>query len=155
MLRGTRRQWLSLLSVVPVAGFFNVLSDDVAEAKRRRKGKRKHTTRVPRLVTARVTFMGSQLVPSDIQSLVQFNEIDYDTNPSCFDLTTSRFIVPYTGTYTVNVQVAWKGSSSGQRKVLLLRNDTTVVAMGNGISSHESILTVANTTLKLRRGETL
>ena len=155
MARGTRRQLLSTLSVLPVAGAVSVPRDEAATAERRRKGKRKHNRRVPRLVTARVAFTGSQSIPSDVQSLVQFNEIDYDTNPNSFNLTTSQFTAPYSGTYTVNVQVAWKGTSSGQRKVLLVRNDTTVVATGNGISSHGSILTVANATVTLRRGEIL
>jgi hypothetical protein len=154
-VRGTRRWLLTLLSASPGVGVFIGLNDEAATAKRHRKGKRKHNKRVPRLVTARVTFTGSQLVPSDTQSLVQFNEIDYDTNPTSVNLTTSQLTVPYSGTYTVNVQVAWKGTSSGQRKVLLVRNNTTVVVTGAGIPAHDSILCAANTTANLRRGETL
>jgi hypothetical protein len=155
LVHGTRRRLLASLSASAVVGVFMGLRTEAGTAKRRRKGTRKHNKRVPRLVTARVTFTGSQSVPSDTQSLVQFNEIDYDTNPSSFNLTTSQLTVPYSGTYTVNVQVAWKGTASGQRKILLVKNNTTVVVIGAGIPAHESILSVANTTVNLRRGETL
>jgi C1q domain len=164
-VRGTRRRLLALLTSLPVAAALTTLDDHNSEAKGgghkhhrhsgHRKRKRKKHRRVPSLVTLRVLFTGSQLIPSGTQTAVQFNQIDYDTRPSSFDLATSRFTAPYSGNYTVNVMVAWRGNAIGRPQVLLMKNGTTVVASAEGIPSGKSTLAALNTAVVLRPGDTL
>jgi hypothetical protein len=151
---GTRRSLLALLTAIPLSGAFLGLNENTGVAKRRRRHKKKHR-KIPKIVTSRVTFTGSQMIPSGAQTLVQFNAIDYDTHPPSFDLTTSHFTAPYSGSYTVNVFLAWSGAAAGIRRVLLVKNETIVIGSGEGIPSGGSTLAAVSVTVRLRHGESL
>jgi hypothetical protein len=170
---GTRRCLLTLLASVPLVGTLSVLEAEEGAAKRRRPHARRHhrkhkkhhhkhhhqgnrkPTKHLKVVSVRMSFTGSQLIPSGTATRIQFNAIDADTNPSSVNLATSQFTAPFAGIYLVDAQVAWNGMTGGQRQAQLVKNATTVVAVGEGIPAGGGFISAPSTTVTLGAGETL
>ena len=84
--------------------------------RRRDLGDRTDQNRGPnpslRTVALVVVREGSQLIPNDTQTTIQFNHIvQLIGGPGDFDLATSRFTAGFSGVYTVSVSVAWDGGT--------------------------------------------
>jgi len=160
---GTRRRLLTCLSAVPLAGALAALGADDGAARRRhhhRQQKHHHQgngkpNKNRHVISVRISFSGSQLLPSGTATRIAFNAIDADTNPSSVNLATSQFMAPFSGTYLVNAQVAWNGMTGGQRQAQLVKNATTVVAVGEGISAGGGVISAPSTTVSLGAGETI
>ena len=59
-----------------------------------------------------------------------------------------------TGLYVVNAQMPWRGDAPGQRQGLLVKNDTTAIAVGEGIAtSRGGFISYPTTTIFLAAGD--
>ena len=54
---------------------------------------------------------GSQVIPSDTLTTIQFNQIAQVMGPGSFDVTTARFTAGFSGIYNLSVSVLWNGGT--------------------------------------------
>jgi hypothetical protein len=153
----TRRSLFGLLAAVPLAGVIAGVDTHEGSAKRKhhkkkRKGN-KHTKK-KKVFSVQISFTGSQLIPNNQQTHVQFNTIDHDQRGSV-DLANGLIRAPFSGTFLVNSRMGWNGSTPGQRQALLVKNGTTIIAAGDGIAAGGGFVSAANTTVSLAAGDTI
>jgi hypothetical protein len=151
----TRRRLFGLLTAVPLAGVIAGLNTYVGAAKRKHhKKKGKKHTKKKKVFSVQISFTGSQLIPNNQQTHVQFNTIDHDQRGSV-DLANGLIRAPFSGTFLVNSRMGWNGSTPGQRQALLVKNGTTIIAAGDGIAAGGGFVSAANTTVSLAAGDTI
>jgi hypothetical protein len=151
----TRRRLFGLLTAVPLAGVIAGLDKYEGAAKRKHhKKKGKKHTKKKKVFSVQISFTGSQLIPNNQQTHVQFNTIDHDQRGSV-DLANGLIRAPFSGTFLVNSRMGWNGSTPGQRQALLVKNGATIIAAGDGIAAGGGFVSAANTTVSLAAGDTI
>lgn len=170
---GTRRRVLArMAALLSLAGLATPLDVTVSAAGRRhgrnrghhpgkhkdnRTGTRKGAAGMPPIELS-VALDTPQEIPDGILTKVRYNAILNSSIPDVFDLTTSNFVTPVSGTYRVAVNVVWQGLPDDQARpaileIRLILNDVVVLGNALAVWSREGAVATLFMVVVLRRLE--
>ncbi|HRT83932.1 MAG TPA: hypothetical protein P5523_04775, partial [Bacteroidales bacterium] len=109
-----------------------------------------------RVCAARFTKTTSQSIPTNTDTLIDYETVDYDTH-GAFNLSTDRYTAPLAGYYAIAVSTEYAANGTGQRATQLYKNGSLFCELGAHatVSASFTSRVFGNTTLYLNAGDYL